>query len=57
MQVRSLGQKDSWEKRMATQSGILAWSITWSEEPSGRQSMGSQRVKHNPVIKQLDLHG
>ena len=57
MQVRSLGQKDSWEKRMATQSGILAWSITWSEEPSGRQSMGSQRVKHNPVTKQLDLHG
>ena len=57
MQVWSLGQKDSLEKGMATHSGILAWRIPWTEEPGGRQSMGSQRVDHNPVTKQLDLLG
>ena len=29
--VRSLGQKDSLEKGMATHSSILAWSIPWTE--------------------------
>ena len=57
MQVRSLGEKDSVEKGMATHFGILAWSIPWTEEPGGRQSMRSQRVDHNPVTKQLDLLG
>ena len=28
---------------MATYSSILAWRIPWSEEPGGRQSMGSQK--------------
>ena len=32
---------------MATHSSILAWSITWTEEPGGQQSMGLQRVKHD----------
>ena len=32
---------------MATHSSILAWKIPWTEEPSGLQSMGSQRVEHN----------
>ena len=27
---------------MATHSSILAWSIPWTEEPGGLQSMGSQ---------------
>ena len=57
MQVRSLGEKDSLEKGMVTHFGILAWSIPWTEEPGGRQSMRSQRVDHNPVTKQLDLLG
>ena len=57
MQVRSLGEKDSLEKGMVTHFGILAWSIPWTEEPGGRQSMGSQRVDHNPVTTQLDLLG
>ena len=30
----------------ATHSSILAWSISWTEEPGGLQSMGSQRVRH-----------
>ena len=29
---------------MATHPSILAWRIPWTEEPSGLQSMGSQRV-------------
>ena len=27
---------------MATHSSILAWEISWKEEPGGLQSMGSQ---------------
>ena len=42
--ARSLGWKDRLEKVMATHSSILAWRITWTEEPGGLQSMGSQRV-------------
>ena len=47
MLVQSLGQEDPLEEEMATQSGILAWKILWTEKPSGLQSMGSQRVRHN----------
>ena len=36
-----------WQRKMATQSSILAWKIPWTEEPGGVQSMGSQRVKHD----------
>ena len=44
--VQSLGQEDPLEKEMATHSSILAWRISWTEEPGGLQSVGSQRVKH-----------
>ena len=39
MWVRSLGQKDALEEDMATHSSILAWTILWSEEPGGLQSV------------------
>ena len=42
-QVRSLGWEDSLEKEMATHSSSLAWKIPWTEEPSGLQSLGSQK--------------
>ena len=45
--VRSLGPEDPLEKEMATHSNILAWKISWTEEPGGLQSMGSQRVGHD----------
>ena len=32
-QVQSMGWEDSLEKKMATHSSILAWSISWTEEP------------------------
>ena len=50
-QVRFLGREDPLEKEMATHSSILAWEITWTEEPGGLQSLGSQRVRHNLVSK------
>ena len=40
--VRFLNWEDPLEKEMATHSNILYWRITWTEEPSGLQSMGSQ---------------
>ena len=33
--VGSLGQEDPPEEGMATHSSILAWRITWAEEPGG----------------------
>ena len=45
--VRSLGQEDPLEKKMATHSSILAWKIPWTEEPGRLESMGSQRVGHD----------
>ena len=35
------------EKAMAPHSSTLAWKIPWKEQPSGLQSMGSLRVRHN----------
>ena len=45
--VQSLGQEDPLGKEMATHSSILAYKIPWTEEPSGLESMGSQRVGHD----------
>ena len=47
MPVQPLGQEDPLEKCMATHSSILAWRISWTEEPGGLQSMESQRVKQD----------
>jgi len=45
--VQSLGWEDPLEKGMATHSGILAWRISWREEPDHLQFMGSQRIRHD----------
>ena len=44
IQVQSLGQEDTLEKEMATQSSILA---PWTEEPGGLQFIRLQRVKRD----------
>ena len=44
-QVQSLSWEDPLAKGMATHSSILVWRIPWTEEPSGLQSMGSQRMR------------
>ena len=47
MWVQSLGWEDPLEEDMATHSSSLAWRISWTEEPGGLQSIGSQRVGHD----------
>ena len=42
--VRSVGQEDPLEKGVATHTSILVWRISWTEEPGGLQSMGSQKL-------------
>ena len=49
-QVQSLGPEDPLVEEMATHSSILAWNISWTEEPGGQQSMGSQRVRYDWAI-------
>ena len=46
-QVQALGWEDPLEKEMATQSRILSWRTSWTEEPGRLQPMGLQRVGHN----------
>ena len=51
--VQSLNQEDPLEKELATQSIILAWEIQMIEEPGELPCMGSQRVRHDLVTKQM----
>ena len=41
-----LGGEKPLEEGMATHSSMLAWTVPWTQEPGGLQSMGSQRVRH-----------
>ena len=58
--VRFLGQEDPLEKEVATHSSILAWDISWTEEPGGLQSTGSQEpslaTKPPPPPRIKDTH-
>ena len=44
---RSLGWEDPLEEGMTTHSSILAWKMSWTEEPGGLESIGLQRVGRN----------
>ena len=46
MWVRFLGQEDLLEEEIVTYSSILAWRISWTEEPGGLQPMG---VAKSPI--------
>ena len=35
MWVHSLGREDPLQEGMATHPSILAWSVSWTEEPGG----------------------
>ena len=50
--VRSLGWEDPLEKEMTTDSSILAWKISWTEETGRLQCMESKRVGHDLMTKQ-----
>ena len=41
---------------MATHSSILAWRITWTQEPGGLLSMALQRVGHNWAINSFTFN-
>ena len=41
-QAGSLGWEDTLKEEIATHSIILIWEISWTEEPRGLQSMGSE---------------
>ena len=49
--VWSLAQEDHLEKGTTNHSSILTWRISWTEEPGGLQSMGSQRIGHDWATK------
>ena len=51
--VQSLGWEDPVEKGMAIHFSILAWRISWTEEPGGLQSIGLQS---QTWLKQLSMH-
>ena len=55
--VWSLGGEEPLEKGMATHSSILAWRISWTEEPGGLQSMGSHRVAHDWATNAFTFKG
>ena len=44
MWVQSLGQEGPLKNEVTPHSSILAWEISWTEEPDGLQSMGSQKL-------------
>ena len=56
-QVQSLAWEDPLQEETATHSSILAWRLSWTEEPGGPQSTGSQRVGQNLVTKQQQWRG
>ena len=45
--VQSLSWEYPLKEVMVTDSSILAWTILWTEEPNGLQSVGHKRVGHN----------
>ena len=47
MWVRSLGQEALLGEGMATHSSILAWKISWTEEPGEVQFTGWPGVGHD----------
>ena len=47
---------NSLEEEMATHSSILAWKISWTEEPGRLQSLGSQRVGYDFVTEHANVH-
>ena len=51
--IRSLGGEDPLEEGMVTHSRILAWRISWTEEPGGLWSMESQSRTR---LKRLSMH-
>ena len=52
--VWSLGWEDLQKKETATHSSILAWEVSWTEEPGGLQLMGLQKVGNISNLRYAD---
>ena len=50
--VRSLGQEDPLEKRMATHSSVLAWRVPGTEETGGYSPWGRKELDMTDSLKQ-----
>ena len=44
--AQSLGGEDPLKEGMATHSSVLAWRISWTEEPGGLQSKALYVLRH-----------
>ena len=55
-QVHSLNWEDPLEKGMATHSSILAWRITWTEEPGRLQSMSHKESYTTEQLTQTHIN-
>ena len=56
MQPYSLGQEEPLEKEMAIHSSILAWEISWREDPGGspwdcKESGMTYRLNNNNALE------
>ena len=45
----SLSQEDLLEEQTATYSSILAWKITWREEPGGLHKVAESQTRPKPI--------
>ena len=57
MWVWSLGWEDPLEEEMATHSSILAWTISWTEEPGELQSIELQRLHDSLMTERARRQG
>ena len=51
-----MSQEDPLEEEVVTHSSILAWEMTWTDEPGGLQSVGFQRVGHSWAHMHTHMH-
>ena len=56
MRVQSPGHEDPLEQEMATNFSILAWKISWTEEPGRLQFTGSQGVGCDRTTEDMHTH-
>ena len=56
IRVLSLGQEDPLEKEMATYSSILAWEISWTEEPGKLYSMEVTKSQETTQVTRPQPH-
>ena len=50
VQVQSLGREDPLEEGTETHSNVLAWSISWTEEPGGCSLWGHKESDTTEAI-------